>query len=304
MTGRAFGRRLNAAGRAGRHAKAAAGQKPGIAGEKGAQSQVFLGMVGRGTGFAGLTAPRNVARTVRVGAGRTGGRSRGRCSMPCALRVANPPACPLGHGLAGPSIAESATRSIAGVVSRKGDLSRALGIGAQGRAWCRPTCVGLKVAVPRAPWVWVVALGLAGILVGSPGWAAGQDLGLPKQPAVDYVADLVGRTFVRAFFDGVFEEVEPLVADTVSFDGVSVQGAAVKARLVEAQKRAVLHGRPRKVVTLPYEAAKARFGTPPARLTRLGLEGSVVTFVRLSRGGLIVVLKRVGGRWKVVALSD
>jgi len=151
-------------------------------GRSGAEARNSRGEGGSESGFSGHGWEGNGFRradgaTERRSHGPRRGRENGReeqrgCSMPCALRVANPPACPLGHGLAGPSIAESATRSIAGVVSRKGDLSRALGIGAQGRAWCRPTCVGLKVAVPRAPWVWVVALGLAGILVGSPGWAA------------------------------------------------------------------------------------------------------------------------------------
>jgi len=58
------------------------------------------------------------------------------------------------------------------------------------------------------------------------------------------------------------------------------------------------------VVLLPYAAARARFGEAPARLRPLGLDRAVIVFARLERGGLIVILKPLAGRWKVVGLSD
>ncbi|HEY3359388.1 MAG TPA: hypothetical protein VGQ83_39425, partial [Polyangia bacterium] len=59
-----------------------------------------------------------------------------------------------------------------------------------------------------------------------------------------------------------------------------------------------------RVVIMTYAAARARFGEPPARLKPLGLDGAIIAFARLERGGLVVILKKVGGRWKVVGLSD
>jgi hypothetical protein len=127
---------------------------------------------------------------------------------------------------------------------------------------------------------------------------------LPATAAVDFVADLVARTFIRACFDGTPAELQPLVAEKVSFDGVVLGGAAAQQRLAEVSRRARLHARPKRVVLLPYAAVKAHFGEAPARLRALGLQGAVIALARLDRGGLVVILKQVGGRWKVVALSD
>jgi len=128
--------------------------------------------------------------------------------------------------------------------------------------------------------------------------------GQPPPPPVDYVADLVARTFLRALFDGAAAELTPLVADRVSFDGEVVQGPAVRERLAAVAARARALARPRRIVVLPYAATRARFGDPPARLRPGGLDGTIVALARLERGGLVVVLKPTTGRWKVVALSD
>jgi hypothetical protein len=127
---------------------------------------------------------------------------------------------------------------------------------------------------------------------------------LPATAAVDFVADLVARTFIRACFDGNTGELQPLLAERVSFDGVMLQGAAAQQRLAAVARRAQRHGRPRRVVLLPFATMKAHFGEAPARLRPLGLPGSVIALARLERGGLIVILKPIGGRWKVVGLSD
>ncbi len=127
---------------------------------------------------------------------------------------------------------------------------------------------------------------------------------LPATAAVDFVADLVARTFIRACFDGTTADLQPLVADRVSFDGVVLQGAAMQQRLTEVSRRARAHARPKRVVLLPYSAVKSHFGEAPARLRPIGLQGAVIALARLDRGGLILVLKQVGGRWKVVGLSD
>jgi hypothetical protein len=127
---------------------------------------------------------------------------------------------------------------------------------------------------------------------------------LPPTAAVDFVADLVARTFVRACFDGNTAELQPLLAERVSFDGVLLGGAAAQQRLADVARRARTHGRPKRIVLLPYTAVKAHFGEAPARLRPIGLQGSVIALARLDRGGLIVVLKPVAGRWKVVGLSD
>jgi hypothetical protein len=127
---------------------------------------------------------------------------------------------------------------------------------------------------------------------------------LPATAAVDFVADLVARTFIRACFDGSPADMQPLIADRVNFDGVVLDGAAAQQRLAEVSRRARLHARPKRVVLLPYAAVKAHFGEAPVRLRAIGLQGTVVALARLDRGGLIVILKPVAGRWKVVGLSD
>ena len=127
---------------------------------------------------------------------------------------------------------------------------------------------------------------------------------LPATAAVDFVADLVARTFVRACFDGNTAELQPLLAERVSFDGVVLSGAAAQQRLADVARRARAHPRPKRVVLLPYAAVKAHFGEAPARLRPIWLQGSVIALARLDRGGLIVILKPVAGRWKVVGLSD
>jgi hypothetical protein len=127
---------------------------------------------------------------------------------------------------------------------------------------------------------------------------------LPATAAVDFVADLVARTFIRACFDGTPAEMQPLIAERVSFDGVVLGGAAAQQRLADVSRRARLHARPKRVVLLPYAAVKAHFGEAPARLRSIGLQGAVVALARLDHGGLVVILKPIGGRWKVVGLSD
>jgi hypothetical protein len=134
--------------------------------------------------------------------------------------------------------------------------------------------------------------------------AAASGAGESARGDVDYVADLVARTFLRALFDGDAPQLAPLVAERVSFDGEIVQGAALRPRLAMVAARAHAVGRPRRIVVMSYATARARFGEAPARLRPLGLDGTVVAFARLERGGLVVILKKVGGRWKVVGLSD
>ena len=130
----------------------------------------------------------------------------------------------------------------------------------------------------------------------------------PRSPApnegVDFVADLVARTFVRGLFDGNVAELGPLVADRVSFDGELVQGAAVRERLALVARRARAAGQPRRLVLMTFAKAQARFGEPPSRLRAIGLPGTVIGFARLDRGGLITIVKKVDGRWKVAGLSD
>jgi hypothetical protein len=150
----------------------------------------------------------------------------------------------------------------------------------------------------------VVCLAGAGVAHAAPPAGAPAARPLPATAAVDFVADLVARTFIRACFDGNTAELQPLLAERVSFDGVVLAGPAAAARLADVTRRAHAHGRARRIVLLPYAAVRAHFGEAPARLRPIGLQGSVVALARLDRGGLIVILKQVGGRWKVVGLSD
>jgi hypothetical protein len=123
---------------------------------------------------------------------------------------------------------------------------------------------------------------------------------------VDFVADLLGKTFLRALADGDVEAMLPLCSDPMSFAGQMVRGEdAIRGRLAEvvASSRLLARGRLR-IQLLPYAELERRVGPPPPRLRKLPLEGTVVALGRFARGGAVAVLRQVGGRWRVVALTE
>lgn len=127
----------------------------------------------------------------------------------------------------------------------------------------------------------------------------------PPPDAVDYVPRLVGRTFLRAVAEKDLDTARSLCADTVQFDG-NVAGTTV--RVAEAlramMKRVPASMKFVKVAALNYGRMVERFGPPPRRLAGTRFKGSVVVLGRLARGGLIAVLNKIDGRWRVVALTD
>lgn len=152
-----------------------------------------------------------------------------------------------------------------------------------------------------AAWIWLPCVALFFALPSSPAQPAASR----TAPAVDYVPRLVGRTFLRAVAERDLETALSLCANAVQFDGRPAEG---RSRVAEALRS--LHRRVpasmkfRKVVAMDYAQMVERFGPPPKRLKGVRFKGSVVILGRLRRGGLIVVLNKIDGRWRVVALTD
>lgn len=118
------------------------------------------------------------------------------------------------------------------------------------------------------------------------------------------LAVLVAQTFLRAVADRDQDRALPLLADTVDFDGALATGpGAVKTRLQAMLARMTAPRDLRRVVVLPLDQARARFGPPPARL-RLPKGELVVGLGRFYHGGLIVFVAPEGDRYRVVALTD
>lgn len=153
---------------------------------------------------------------------------------------------------------------------------------------------------PTAAWLWLPCVTL---------FALPSNGAQPAAPrtgsAVDYVPRLVGRTFLRAVAERDLETVVSLCADSVQFDGRPARGASkITEALRTLHRRIPASMKFRKVVALDYPRMVERFGPPPKRLKGVRFKGSVIVLGRLRRGGLIVVLNKIDGRWRVVALTD
>jgi hypothetical protein len=119
------------------------------------------------------------------------------------------------------------------------------------------------------------------------------------------VATLVGKTFLRAVAERDTETAMPLCASTVQFDGQRITGhAAVTRRLKQMIARVRAGMRFKQVLCLTYKEAVARFGPPPRRLSGVKWKNSVVVLGRLHTGGVVVVLNKIGERYRVVAITD
>jgi hypothetical protein len=126
-----------------------------------------------------------------------------------------------------------------------------------------------------------------------------------RADAADYMAELVARTFFRGLLEGQPAPLAALCAREVNFDGVRLRGAAIGERLRELAARARRKQlRLRKLEVISVAAALERYGKPPARLRRELVPGRAVALARFNVLGAAAVLARVGGFWRVIALTD
>lgn len=125
-------------------------------------------------------------------------------------------------------------------------------------------------------------------------------------PPVDPTAGLVAQGFVVALLGGDVGTAEGLAAAPFSFDGtVTADAAALHAALVELAEGNRLRGRRfLRIEAMSAEEAVRRFGPAPARVRALAAPRTVVALVRLSRGGIVLFVHRVGSFWRVVGVTD
>ncbi len=120
----------------------------------------------------------------------------------------------------------------------------------------------------------------------------------------DHIAVLVGSAFLRAVGEKDLEAALPLCAQKVSFNGKIIQGKKkVALQLKKMLERVPPETRFRKVIGLSSEEMYAKFGPPPKRISTLSLKKAVFVLGRLYKGGLIVILDKVDGRYKIVGLT-
>ncbi len=121
----------------------------------------------------------------------------------------------------------------------------------------------------------------------------------------DIVGVLVGKAFLRAVADRDAKSGLPLCADRVSFDGKIVKGAKnIFSRLEEMFSRIPRETRFIKVIGMDHNEMLARFGPPPDRMASLRIKNSIFVLGRLNKGGLIVILEKVEGRYRVTGLTS
>ena len=127
----------------------------------------------------------------------------------------------------------------------------------------------------------------------------------PAKKKADYVGVLVGKAFLRGVEEKDLSSLTPLCAKEVSFDGLVAKGRkAIRRRLSLLLKKVPAETRFKKVIGLSYDEMNQRFGAPPKRLSKLPLKGCVFVLGRLHRGGLVVILKKLEGRFRVIGLTD
>ncbi len=128
---------------------------------------------------------------------------------------------------------------------------------------------------------------------------------LLAQSRPDYVAALVGKTFLRAIEDRDVRTAHDLCADRLNLDGRVTTGRdAVRGAIVDLVRRLPQGARFQVALVLPLPEAEKRFGPLPARLRALRHPDVVVVFGRLPRRGLAVFVRKVHGVWKVIGLTD
>jgi hypothetical protein len=147
---------------------------------------------------------------------------------------------------------------------------------------------------------------LLALTLGLAGGRARAEEANPGEPKTDFMAELVAKTFLRALLEGDAAALAPLCAEAVNFDGEVVKGrAAVEKRLAEVISRARSRQvRLRRVLLLPALEAVKRFGPPPRRIASSLGAGAVVAIARFERLGAVLVLKRKGRFYQVVAITD
>jgi hypothetical protein len=123
---------------------------------------------------------------------------------------------------------------------------------------------------------------------------------------VDPTAGLVAQGFVVALLGGDLPTAEGLAATPFSFDGrLAPDPGALHAALEELVGGSRLRGRRfLRIESMPAEEAVSRFGPPPARVRDLCAPRAVVALVRLSRGGVVLFVRRIDSFWRVVGVTD
>lgn len=125
----------------------------------------------------------------------------------------------------------------------------------------------------------------------------------PGEP--DHVGVLVGTAFLRAVTDRDAEGAFPLCADSVSFDGKLVKGAKnIFSRLEKMFARIPPETRFVKVIGIDHREMLNRFGPPPERIASLATKNSIFVLGRLQKGGLIVILQKIEGRYRITGITS
>ena len=121
----------------------------------------------------------------------------------------------------------------------------------------------------------------------------------------DYVASLVGKTFLRALTDRDAATAASLCASSLNLDGRTIEGPKAVRRAIEDIVARMPQGyRFELSVVLRLPEAVRRFGPLPRRLGNLARPDVVVVFGKLPRRGLAVFVRKIRGTWKVVGLTD
>ena len=120
------------------------------------------------------------------------------------------------------------------------------------------------------------------------------------------LARLVARAFVGALADRKLTALVQLCELPFSLDGHVVHTfTELERRLLALGNRYYRQRlRLRQLAVLRVDQMRKRFGPPPRRLSASVRPNDRIALFRLTRGGLVAVLRSKGPFWRVVALSD
>jgi hypothetical protein len=122
-----------------------------------------------------------------------------------------------------------------------------------------------------------------------------------------YMVELVARSFIRGVLAGDVQSLLPLCSAEVSLDGQPAKGAGA---LTEALGRLVKRARENELklehlVVWPVAVALQRFGPPPRRMQAVIKPGRWVALAAFKQAtGVVLILARERGFWRVVGLTD
>ncbi len=130
---------------------------------------------------------------------------------------------------------------------------------------------------------------------------------LQPHALVDPTAVAVARAFAQSVADADAVASSALCATPMNVDGeILADRAALERRMAAVLSTRRLERRyPVSVTVLHAAEARRRYGPPPRRISAAVAADSLVALVRLppGRSGYVVVLRRVQGFWRVVAVT-